>query len=544
MRFKFSGQDTLHLIRDRVPAHYQHLLYPIHGQGKGNILKDVGAGRHTFVNKKDCDIPDHEKEKKEAFFLACGFSKSELQKINQYYLQNVSKYPYEMLLALFSNLEHLLRVKLDKHGQHLQFCNIYKADNHIFFNTEIDISLVQFSDPEIEENIGNKKLRVVMKLTDDGFELDSFETNDRDVYDLVRKGYNNFLDKPFGQRLESAFHHIFNDHNAHRSNTAAFFGIPTSGNVFNYTGIPLILITIPKNALKLITEYVPAFFEAVFGYLADKAKRYWIEQRRLKAKEQNKLGLVVAFFVSLITRPLEYFFSGMRQLTAHITSPIRAIKEAYYTGEEMGGKVLGVIFGALGVALSTAGLVAASIVTLPIVAASTGLSGIGVIAAYTVKAAMALSQLPVLSTASLYVTSALSTLGIKSVAGIVLTKAMTTAGSAAAFVYTAALAPYKLIKAASAWFTRWCFGEKKEPQKSIKPVEEAKAQEPPNNALSSTATAHKGFGSDPAKSLDAPAQPAEAPPVQVQAQPVQEQVPPPPVVLPLPEADAPVAAAP
>lgn len=293
--------------------------------------------------------------------------------------------------------------------------DIFEHEGNLYLRTTSSNFTVTDRKSQKHQSLGDAKLEVLFKLTENGFELLEYNTNSPIVYDLLRgikptslDWYKNrdrntwtwwqqnsrlfepvFPDSyvaPLGERLRNTYHQLFNTDNPYRSDVAAFFDWPSEDNdthiflkVVRYIGTFSFLSPI-KNVFKLVLEGTPAFLEELGGWILDKSKQILSFPETDTTRTERNLARV-----GVVCGAILYGASKLtRQVTMRLTSPIRSMKEAYEFGAQAHWSV-GILLGAVSAVVSVGLTALAAVVAGPVIL----VKGVFSIVATGVKAAAA-----------------------------------------------------------------------------------------------------------------------------------------------------------
>jgi hypothetical protein len=232
--------------------------------------------------------------------------------------------------------------------------NIYFKNNRVFMSIELAAYHI------IDQTTGQEHViegsKWVYLLEENGFKLMHANIYNETAFSMFL-GYDapsslpEYPDYSMSRHVRDAFHEIFNpDKNEkyYTNDARAFFGMKSEANddyniMYEKIEKPLgILLSIPKNILKLVTEFLPLVVEKAAWKLI-----------------QNMDSIEIKFFRLFMTIP--YVIYGLawvtRQIGSRLTSPLRTFREAYAAGNEY-HPALGVAFATVSGLLTVGTLIA------------------------------------------------------------------------------------------------------------------------------------------------------------------------------------------
>jgi hypothetical protein len=262
--------------------------------------------------------------------------------------------------------------------------NVYFKDGNVYLESHLKAYKVDHN--------GNSSLLVdgskwTFQIVEGGFKFIKAEVHNKLIYDIFMgtrypENLESFPAYPLKSRIRNAFHEIFNPQGYEGRDVAAFFGVKFSAkDTYNQTlekiELPFaVVLSIPKNIIKLFSEFFPLIVEKAAQMVIQKSADYFGN-----ALLRNAAQVVPALIFALAWT--------VRQIGSRLTSPVASLKKAYAFGAKY--------HRGLGVAL--AGL--SAIITLGTLVA-TGAAA---------SAALASAGMPFLASAISWLTPHMTTLG-------------------------------------------------------------------------------------------------------------------------------------
>jgi hypothetical protein len=247
--------------------------------------------------------------------------------------------------------------------------------SNIHYNKRDDETLFEIRLPHyivVNEQLQTLKLPGgiwTFKLVEKGFQFSKAVLEDKTIFDIYvgktpPKSLENFPAFSLINRIKHIFHTTYNPKSKGRTDVQAFLGFPDYSSRYRYLyerveSYPLgMLLTIPKNILKLLTEFAPSVVEQTAWFIIQRADR----------NIQNPVLKYMAVSVPAMVLGLAW---SVRQITSRLTSPIRSFYKAYDVGKAI-HPALGVTLGIL------SGLVTIAVFAAAAFGCTAGLAAVGV----------------------------------------------------------------------------------------------------------------------------------------------------------------------
>ena len=324
------------------------------------LIKNLRAGENSLSDKGFSDIiakafPGHCNDKKH----------SDLIKL--YYTQAIIFYaiaPLEGLAVNFHANYHISDSKPNTPPSQKKpyYANLYSDRDSVYFEIEFPHYYVNETASSKSPHPSSHILELhgskwKFKLVENGFEFIEAQITDKIIFDMfldkVPLEFKNFPQYSLVARIDDAFNAMYNFKSKSRSNVEAFLGLPDTTNFYDSTFQRIIdnplgslrgLIGLPKNILKLFTEFLPLAVEETANFVIDKT-----------TKNINSTSLQVLILLApMLVISLAFL---VRQITSRLTSPVRTFKEAYQFGAKahpIVGGILATLSAALSITLFTA----------------------------------------------------------------------------------------------------------------------------------------------------------------------------------------------
>lgn len=185
-------------------------------------------------------------------------------------------------------------------------------------------ALLQFADligVALTEQAAMSKAVIVQSITQ--FMIANFIARQDDARKLAQKIERQLRE---GGRaidcIKRAYKRVYNPDNLQRSDRAAFFGLPTPGNVYNQFEAVFFVLTTLKNVVKIFTEYLPAILSELATFEANRIVLHSAQKKHHQLSFEEQASIFLLFIVRLVGETL-------LAVGSRITSPIRAANETY-----------------------------------------------------------------------------------------------------------------------------------------------------------------------------------------------------------------------